>query len=112
MTDLKTTFGVYVRQARKARGLTQAQLAERCDLSLDMVGRMERGEIAPSFGTIERLSDALETPASTLFGGQPIVQSDSPERERAFTRILGRLGSLSTTDLEWVDRVLVQMLRR
>jgi transcriptional regulator with XRE-family HTH domain len=112
MPDLKKLFGAHVRHARKARGLTQANLAELCDLSLDMVGRMERGEIAPSFGTIERLSAALAISVAGLFGGQPIIEADSPERERAFTRILGRLGPLSDRDLEWIDRVLVAMLRR
>lgn len=112
MPDLKKIFGAHVRQVRKARGLTQANLAELCDLSLDMVGRMERGEIAPSFATIERLSQALGAPAAALFGGQPLVQASSPERAKALARIFDRLGSLSDRDLEWVDRVLLAMLRR
>lgn len=112
MPDLKKVFGTQVRQARKARGLTQAGLAELCGLSLDMVGRTERGEIAPSFGSIERLSEALATPIVALFGGMPVSISESPDHERAYNRILSRLGSLSDRDLEWVDRVLVAMLRR
>lgn len=69
MSDLQKLFGQELRNTRRARGLTQAELAERIDRSLDMVGRLERGQISPSFETIERVIEALEVPAANLFGG-------------------------------------------
>lgn len=75
MSELQALFGRHLRDARKARGLTQAELAERIDRSLDMVGRLERGEIAPSFETIERALTVLDLDAAELFGGQSSFQS-------------------------------------
>ena len=112
MPDLKNVFGAHVRQVRKARGFTQAQLAEHCDLSIDMVGRIERGDAAPSFDTIEKLVTALQTQAPTLFGGLPLVADSTPERDRALNRIIKRIGALAERDLEWIDRVLLAVLRR
>lgn len=70
MLQLKTIFGRQLREARRAKGMTQAALAERIDRSLEMVGRLERGEIAPSFETIERLVSELEVSPGYLFGGE------------------------------------------
>lgn len=112
MPDLKNVFGAHVRQVRKARGLTQGQLAELCDLSIDMVGRIERGDAAPSFDTIEKLMAALGATAPTLFGGLPLVPDSTPERDRALSRIIKRVGALKEQDLEWIDRVLMAVLRR
>lgn len=69
MPQLKTIFGRQLREARRSKGMTQAALAERIDRSLEMVGRLERGEIAPSFETIERLVAELDVPPGFLFGG-------------------------------------------
>ena len=60
--DLKELFGSSLRQCRRARGLAQAQLAEATKLSLEMVGRLDRGRTAPSFQTIAALADALKFP--------------------------------------------------
>lgn len=69
--DLKELFGSSLRQCRRARGLTRAQLAEATELSLEMVGRLERGRTAPSFDTIAALANALKVPAAALFGAKP-----------------------------------------
>lgn len=53
--NLKQIVAANVRQLRKTHNMTQSQLAEELDLSLDMVGRMERELIVPSFKTLEGL---------------------------------------------------------
>jgi hypothetical protein len=46
---------VVIRNARKRAGLTQAQLAQRLDKSQSEIGRWERGEVEPSFETLQRI---------------------------------------------------------
>ena len=58
--ELRKKFGNRLKQLRKYRGLTQEQLAERLDLSVEMVSFMERGIHAPSFETLGRLSEVLK----------------------------------------------------
>ena len=69
--ELKELFGTSLRQCRRARRLTQAQLAEAADLSLEMIGRLERGLTAPSFETVAALATALQVAPAVLFGGEP-----------------------------------------
>ena len=65
--ELRKKFGNRLKQLRKYRGLTQEQLAERLDLSVEMVSFMERGIHGPSFETLGRLSEVLQLPVQDLF---------------------------------------------
>jgi transcriptional regulator with XRE-family HTH domain len=67
MSNLKIDFGRRVRVLRKRKGMTQEQLAEVADISVDFLSLMERGVNAPSFATLERLADALGIPVKELF---------------------------------------------
>ncbi|MFQ6094469.1 MAG: helix-turn-helix domain-containing protein [bacterium] len=49
MSDLKINFGRRIRVLRKRIGMTQEQLAEAADISVDFLSLVERGVNAPSF---------------------------------------------------------------
>ena len=51
---------------RAERGLTQAQLAQRADLSRLALGKIERGEVEPRSATVGRLAKALNVPLREL----------------------------------------------
>jgi len=54
------TFGIYVRQLREKRNLSQQGLADDCNLSSRQIGRIERGEMNASLRTIIRIANALD----------------------------------------------------
>lgn len=58
-STIKQSIGQAVAKQRKAVGLTQAQLAERLNLSLDAISRLERGNIGL---TVERMVELAEIP--------------------------------------------------
>jgi len=68
-TRLHRRFGDHVRQLRNARELTQESLAERSDLSVDAIRRIERGSFSPSLDTLGKLSVGLDVSLKTLFQG-------------------------------------------
>ena len=81
MTTIKKKFGVRLFQLRNKAGITQAGLAEKTNLSVDSISRIERGERAPSLESIEKISNALKIRMSELFNfdGQEIAAlSESP----------------------------------
>lgn len=81
MTNIKKKFGAHLFQLRKQSGLTQATLAAKTELSVDLISRIERGERAPSLESIEKLSNSLKISLSELFNfdGQEIaVLSENP----------------------------------
>jgi transcriptional regulator with XRE-family HTH domain len=74
MSDIKKKFGVKLFQLRIEAGMTQADLAEKANLSIDSISRIERGDRAPSFESLERIAAALEVnPAQMLnFEGEEL----------------------------------------
>ena len=61
MADIKKKFGVRLFQLRNEAGMTQAQLAEKANLSVDSISRIERGDRAPSLESLEKIAAALKT---------------------------------------------------
>ena len=66
MTTIKKKFGVHLFQLRNDAGMTQAKLAQKANLSIDQISRIERGERAPSLESIEKISNALKIRSSEL----------------------------------------------
>lgn len=60
-------FGSNLRKVRLAKGLSQEELAGRADSVLSQIGRIERGERAPTIVTVKKLADALEISPKVLF---------------------------------------------
>lgn len=56
-----------VREKRKAKGLTQEQLAELISVSSGYIGQVERGELTPSISILAMLIDILGIDANTFF---------------------------------------------
>jgi transcriptional regulator with XRE-family HTH domain len=78
MVDVRVWVGSNIRAARKAKGLSQFQLAERSGLSADFIGKVERGSTSPSLESLKAIADALRLPLRDLFEGEP---GDGPGRE-------------------------------
>ena len=53
-------FGAHLRALRTARGLTQKQLADRCESNEPFISNLERGVKIPSLSMLIRLAEALE----------------------------------------------------
>jgi len=67
MANLRKKFGKRLHQLRKQNNYTQEGLAEECEISVEFVSFMERGIYAPSFETLEKLSEVLEVPVKEFF---------------------------------------------
>lgn len=52
-------LGIKVQQLRQEKAITQAQLAEQCEVSTRTVQRIENGEVDPRSFTIQRLNEVL-----------------------------------------------------
>jgi transcriptional regulator with XRE-family HTH domain len=58
--DEAAVFGRHLRELRLARGLTQAQVAERCGTMVPVISNLERGVTVPTLSTLLHLATALE----------------------------------------------------
>lgn len=77
-------LGKRIQELRKDRSLTQAQLAETCDLTINYVGKIERGESQPSLEVLLSIANSLKVNISTLFVylDRPLTREDAKRRIR------------------------------
>lgn len=95
-------FGARLRELRLGLGMTQAQLAEKSEVTTTYIGRLESGGAAPGVDLVERLAKALGTTVADL-----LPQADPPDRLevlRAQARVL------CDTLLEKADRETLLMV--
>jgi transcriptional regulator with XRE-family HTH domain len=96
---LGRAVGLRVKALRHRRGLSQEELAERIDRSLNAVSSIERGRTLPNFTTLERLSEVLGVPVRDFFDHQPDA-SDNARRARLMSELFNTARELADADLE------------
>ena len=64
--DFYKKLGKNIKKRRKALGLTQEELAEKINMSLNFVGKIEVAFSKPSLDTLIIIANALETTVSKL----------------------------------------------
>jgi transcriptional regulator with XRE-family HTH domain len=73
-------FGRHLRELRLARGLTQAELADRARSNVIFISRLERGVTTPTLGMLLRIAEAFDCRISALveiFDNAPRVSPKS-----------------------------------
>lgn len=103
MSQLKKRFGKLLQNCRRRRGLTQAQLAEKAGVSLDLIAKLETGATAASFKSIEALADALAVDPAEFFTSELV---DGVVARRALNDITAKMGGLSDEDLGWLSKIV------
>lgn len=67
--DKRDRFAVNLRRARDVAGISQEELADRCELHRTEVSLLERGGREPRLGTLVKLATALGTDPEELCKG-------------------------------------------
>ena len=86
VTEVLTSFGRHVKEARRRAGFTQEELADRLELTANFVAHLERGSRAPSIETLVSLSDVLKVPIPGLFEGA-VAPAPIPRDTAAYRRL-------------------------
>ncbi len=74
--DIKKTFGEKIKRLRKAKNLTQEQLAEMINIAPKNLSKIEVGTCFVSAETLENLVVALDTTTEELFANNHIKLSE------------------------------------
>jgi transcriptional regulator with XRE-family HTH domain len=107
---LLSGFGAAVRERRKERGLTQAQVAESAGIAVETVSRIEGGRLASlSLVLASRVATTLGSTLQTLLAG--VRSPEPPDTLRAEERrIVGLLQAVDDAELGRVRRGLQSLL--
>ncbi|WP_164019052.1 helix-turn-helix domain-containing protein [Pyxidicoccus trucidator] len=122
--ELAITVGAAARAARVRLGLTQADVAERVGIAMEVYSRMERGKVLPSVTTLRRLCQVLRIGADTLLGlevealdppmeeGAAATPGEDPPRLRRLVRALRALDAVQLKAVAQVVHGALGLLRR
>src|SRR5690348_16839958 len=101
-------IGQRIRQLRESRAMTQSQLQSRSKVSRSYLSRIESGQMTPSLGTLEKISEALGVGLNRFFvpetNGEALLEDPFIQGLRPFLRqldweqwqsILKRLAAIS-----------------
>ena len=102
-----TDFGKRLAALRKARQLTQIELANLLDIQPRMVGRWEQGQVKPQFDYIIKLAQLLEVSIDHLILGEE--GSTAPVfdiKNRRLKELCKQVDELKADDQEVICRIL------
>lgn len=77
--DMKR-MGTIIQQARATRGITQAALAEKIEVSLRTIIAIEKGKRNPTFDVLYKVLQELNIPADLIFHSDDVP--GTPESEQ------------------------------
>lgn len=99
--DLKE-IGARIAKLRKQKGLTQEYLAEKMDVSIQMISNLERGNKAIKIDNLIKLSKILGVSTDyILTGGSPVAEQQSP---------LNGFWSLTDKDRRMIEHLVLYCL--
>lgn len=85
-------IGQRIRQLRESRTMTQSQLQSRSKVSRSYLSRIESGQMTPSLGTLEKISEALGVGLNRFFipesDGEALLEDPFIQGLRPFLRQL------------------------
>ncbi|WP_059050397.1 helix-turn-helix domain-containing protein [Paenibacillus senegalimassiliensis] len=91
MDSLLRLVGEQLRLIRKARGLTQEQLAEKCGLSFSYISDIERGSRNLTLESLDKLITALNVLPSEMFNFKDVESIHAADDKNMMIEILRSL---------------------
>lgn len=92
MEGLAYTIAENIRNERRIKNMSQMELAEKSDVSLDTIKSIEAGRRAVSMDTFNRIADALEIPPYIL------MKEEDSCLEKMHRILVGK----SENEIEWM----------
>jgi transcriptional regulator with XRE-family HTH domain len=81
-------FAERLRGVRQARGMTQRDLADKANVTVTYISKLEAAASAPGIDTLDQLARALQVSVVELL---PIATGDSPENAKGRVREMFRI---------------------
>lgn len=105
MSDIEKRIGGKITEIRLAQKFTQAQLAEKNNVSVETISRLERGVSFPSLITIANIANSLNIPLKTFFEFDE-HQAKDKSFERELSKLTAFLRTLNKKEIVIVHKTL------
>lgn len=90
------TIGERIKQTRKAKGLTQKELAETAEITVAAISRYESGDREPKAGSLIKIAEAFGVPVSELLG-EPRQTTPYDHTDSRLNQLMEECGELIST---------------
>lgn len=111
-TKAEKLIGSQIARFRKEREFTQAELAEKIDVTVETISRMERGVSIPSIKTLEAVSKALSVRLKDLFDFErEEKQMNLTKEEKEIRKITSYLKTRNINDIRFSFHILKNILK-
>ncbi|RQW19098.1 XRE family transcriptional regulator [Bacillus sp. C1-1] len=112
MADLQQLVGSNIRSIRKAKNLTQQELAERSNLIDSYIGGVERGQRNISLQTLEKIIVGLEIDAADLLVSDDVQFGDNESlRQTVINEFVAGTSQLSNEQLTSLRRIMNELFQ-
>ncbi|MCP1187465.1 helix-turn-helix domain-containing protein [Paenibacillus sp. 1781tsa1] len=111
MTTLRISVGERIRAIRKAKGLTQQQLAELSGLDDAYIGSLERGERNFSIDTLEKVIKALKIQTNDLFPIEYEYAENQINYQKALDSFKETINNLTLEQYEILNSVIREVTK-
>lgn len=98
------TIGLNIKQLRKEKGITQGELAEKSNLGLNIISKLERDTTDPKLSTLYKLMNALDCSADELIADEGVFSKSNTHSK--FSKQLKRVSNLPEDDKEVLMKVI------
>ena len=65
--SLQINVGKQIQKLRESKGISQQELAAKCNFEKSNMSRLEAGRVNPTLSTLEKVSNALDVTLAELF---------------------------------------------
>lgn len=103
-------FAARLREVRRSRGMTQADLARLAHVTVSYVGRLEGGGAAPGIDLVDRLAGALGTSVADLLPPSAAPETLALLQGRARVLFEALLGAADRETLLMLNPLLARLL--
>jgi transcriptional regulator with XRE-family HTH domain len=103
--DLAKTIGLWIKNLREQKGISQERLGELADLHRTYIGQMERGEANVTLETLDKVTEALGVTVVQLF--RLISPDENIKMSYTLSQIMSALQDRSDKD----QKAILQVLR-
>ena len=107
MREIRELLSARIRELRKASRLTQARFAELADLSVDEIGKIERGALTPSLETLNRIASGLKISLSELLD---FKDKNVTERDKEIESLRLYLRTKNPEDIRFISEMMRRFL--
>ena len=106
MGNLTTALGQRIKELRKAKKLTQAQLSEAIGMDTTNFCKLENGGQLPKEENIEKIASVLEVSVKDLFDFNHLKPRDILEKE-----LITEIQNASDKDIELYHRIIFSLVQ-